>query len=127
MTRANRDKPMDKNYLKCVCKVVVILIFSECHAGAQVSGRAILSVASIRVAAPETVVFRHAVDRCSDDDIPDYPARAVRLADGKVAVLATHFRGRFFIGPDILSLHRGCEILYQGADDPDPAHFDDRQ
>ncbi|MEI2594612.1 hypothetical protein, partial [Pediococcus acidilactici] len=44
------------------------------------------------------VVFHWKNDRCSDDNIPDSPARAFRSADGTVNLYATHYINRSMSG-----------------------------
>lgn len=64
--------------------------------------------------------------RCEVSDIPDSPARAIRLASGEVQLYATHYQNRVESGPDLLHLRRGCQVVLEGARNDDPAAFDDR-
>jgi hypothetical protein len=59
-------------------------------------------------------------------DIPDAPARAVRLADGTVQLYATDSRNRVESGPGLLALRHGCASLLKGAGNDDPGAYDDR-
>ncbi len=85
-----------------------------------------LAALTVTVAGDPVVVFRHDRDGCGRYDKPDVPARAVRLADGTVALFAPHFDNRALRGPDLLSVRPDCAITFEGAEDPDPARFSDR-
>lgn len=63
---------------------------------------------------------------CDATDIPDAPARAVRLADDAVQLYATDQRNRLDGGPDLLHLRHGCTSVLAGAGKDNPAAFDDR-
>ncbi len=71
-------------------------------------------------------VFRWAEQRCSEDWIPDSPARAFRRSDGSILLMATHFTNGVMTGPDFARLHPDCTRTSRGAENPDPAAFDDR-
>lgn len=92
------------------------------------AGRAVAQVPAlaVAVAGEPVVVFSHDRDGCDRLDKPDAPARAVRLADGTVALFAPHFDNRALRGPDLLSVRPDCAITFEGAGDPDPARFSDR-
>jgi hypothetical protein len=64
--------------------------------------------------------------RCDAADIPDTPARAIRLADGTVQLYATEKLNRLDRGPNLLTLRHDCAVVYQGGGKDDPAAFDDR-
>ena len=80
----------------------------------------------VRVAGPLETVHAYARDRCGLRTIPDSPARALRRADGSIALIAAHFRNRFLTGPDFDSLLPNCVPVSAGAESADPAAFDDR-
>lgn len=80
----------------------------------------------VEVAGPAVTVFSHARDACAADDIPDAPARAVRLASGAVLLFAPHFTNRLLRGPDLLRVRPDCRVVYRGGENDDPAAFDDR-
>lgn len=63
---------------------------------------------------------------CDRRDIPDAPARAIRLADGKVQLYATDQVNRLNAGPDLLHLRHDCAVIMKGAASDDPAAYDDR-
>jgi len=73
-----------------------------------------------------SVVFSWALQRCSDNDIPDAPLRALRLANGQVFALDSHFDTRRFLGDDLNSIKRDCTIIYKSRESADPAEFADR-
>jgi len=72
------------------------------------------------------VVFRHSSDACDPNDIPDAPARALRVADGSVAVFAANQQNRVLRGPDLLSVRPDCAVVFAGSWAADPAQYDDR-
>jgi hypothetical protein len=70
-------------------------------------------------------VFAHAGEACDANDVPDAPARAIRTHRG-VQLYATQLLNRRLVGPDLDHLRQDCHAVYQGAQDDDPAKFDDR-
>ena len=63
---------------------------------------------------------------CNAADIPDAPARAVRLADGTVQLYAADQHNRLNSGAGLLQLHHDCTSVLEGGGKNDPAAFDDR-
>ncbi len=63
---------------------------------------------------------------CDARDVPDAPARAVRLADGTVQLYATDRENRVSTGPDLLHVRHRCAVVYRGAGNDDPGAYDDR-
>jgi len=88
--------------------------------------RAEPSALTVAVAGAPVTVTSHAHGACDADDIPDTPARAVRLASGEVLLFALHFRDRLLRGPDLLSVRRDCRVVFTADANDDPAAFDDR-
>ena len=82
---------------------------------------------SVRLRPDETVTFRWTTDRCSDNDIPDAPARAFRDLDGAVRLLATHYDNRVFTMVNGALKHVDCRGVLDSPGDPDPAHYRDRR
>ncbi len=80
----------------------------------------------LAVAGPVTTVFSKAREACDALDIPDAPARAIRVASGKVQLYTTHFHNRRFVGSDLLAVAGDCRIVFAGDERDDPAAFDDR-
>lgn len=80
----------------------------------------------LRVAGPPETVFEYARDKCDGSDIPDAPARAVRLRSGQVQLYAPHWRNRVLSGPSLLQVRPDCRIVYAGAERDEPAAFNDR-
>lgn len=75
-------------------------------------------------ARPETV-FRWAAQRCSDMNLPDSPARALRTRSG-VMLMAAHFINIPLLGADFDHLAPSCAASSQGAEIADPTRFLDR-
>ncbi|WP_376094483.1 hypothetical protein ACE7GA_01210 [Roseomonas sp. CCTCC AB2023176] len=76
--------------------------------------------------APVETVFRWATQRCGDMHLPDSPARALRTADGGIALLAAHFLNIPLLGRGFEDLAPACGTESRGAENPDPAAFSDR-
>ncbi len=66
-------------------------------------------------------------DGCTPSDIPDVNARAVRTADGSVALTALHFINRALRGPDLDHLKIDCNVVLSSAQSADPAAYDGRR
>ncbi len=62
---------------------------------------------------------------CGALDMPDAPARAVRLATGGVQLYATSSLNQVESGADLLHLGHRCPVVMEGASD-DPAAFNGR-
>ena len=84
------------------------------------------SAPQIDPAAGPEVVFEWAVQRCDDWDIPDAPARAWRDATGRVHLVAGSENSRAANGPDLDTVSHRCAVLHRGAEDDDPATWNDR-
>jgi hypothetical protein len=80
----------------------------------------------LEVAGPPVPAVAGARPGCDGDDIPDTPARAIRLATGQVQLYASHFRNRVDSGPDLLHVVHRCPVVLAGANDDDPAAYNDR-
>ncbi len=80
----------------------------------------------LEVVGPSASAIAGARPGCDADDIPDSPARAIRLATGETQLYATHFRNRVESGPDLLHLVHRCPVVMAGANNDDPAAYDDR-
>ncbi|WP_155642315.1 hypothetical protein [Pseudomonas alabamensis] len=72
------------------------------------------------------VVFNWKTDRCSDDNIPDSPARAFKSADGTVNLYATHYINRSMTGNSLDSVKQSCEIRFEAKMDSRPQLYDAR-
>lgn len=71
-------------------------------------------------------VFVWKRDRCEPNDIPDSPARAIRLSDGNIAFVAAHYTNQLSLGSSFKSLKRRCDTRSLGHNDSEPAKFNDR-
>ncbi len=71
-------------------------------------------------------VFTWAESRCADNDVPDTPLRAVRLADGKVVAFSTNYVNRRFLGDSLSAIRRQCQIVFSGKESDDPKDYSDR-
>lgn len=74
---------------------------------------------------PETV-YSWTNQRCEDIDIPDAPARALRLLSGKIVLIAPHYNNRILAGDGFAHLAKDCGISGSGHELADPSKFDDR-
>lgn len=80
----------------------------------------------LAVAGDTTTVFSKARNACDPVDIPDAPARAIRVASGTVQLYAAHLYNRRLVGPDLLHLSNDCRIVFLGGERDDPAAYDHR-
>ncbi|AJE22088.1 hypothetical protein [Azotobacter chroococcum] len=65
-------------------------------------------------------------DPCGNMSIPDSPARAIRLRNGELALMASHFTNVPLRGRDLKNLNVACEAAVRPALNPDPEAFNDR-
>jgi hypothetical protein len=73
---------------------------------------------------PEEVVFQYTQDGCMEGDVPDGGARAVRLSDGSILLIAGDAPFNFAdVGPDFWSLKRRCAPTLVSADSPIASTF----
>jgi len=73
---------------------------------------------------PEEAVFQYKRDGCVEGDIPDGGARAVRLSDGSILLIAGDAPFNFAdVGADFWSLKRRCEPTLVSADNPAASAF----
>jgi hypothetical protein len=75
---------------------------------------------------PAQPVFDTRTQSCERIDIPDANPRAFRDYRGEVHLIATHFVARAMRGPGLDRLTRDCRVIYRSPEDPDPAHYQDR-
>ena len=81
----------------------------------------------VRITSAEETVFDWSRDACERRDIPDFPARAFRDADGQVNLFATHYVNRRSVGPSLNSVKHRCDVVLRSGFNADPARFDDRE
>jgi hypothetical protein len=81
----------------------------------------------VRAVGPEEMVFDYSTMKCSDEDIPDQPARAFRDSLGRVQLIDSHASVRRKIGPNLSSVQHKCPIVMDSHGNQDPAAFDDRE
>lgn len=76
----------------------------------------------------EETVFQYTRDHCSDYDVPDTPARAIRLADGSLMLSDGDEPQNFALfGPDFNSLHRSCNPTLISERDFDPRTYNNAE
>ena len=82
----------------------------------------------VRQAAPEATVFDWSRDKCTNDDIPDQPARAFRDASGTINLVDTHFTGWRNTTSDMTTLtHRCSPLMMTSGNNSDPSKYDDKE
>ena len=93
-----------------------------------VSGAAAQTKPALRleIIGEQTPAIGDPAQTCDASDIPDAPARAIRLDDGTVQLYASDQVNRVDRGADLLHLRHDCTIVLQGAHRDDPAAYDDR-
>ena len=80
----------------------------------------------IEVVGPPEPLYPGKWPKCDAGDIPDAPARAIRTHDGGVQLYVSNQVNRLEIGRDLTHLRHDCTIVLKGAENDDPAAFDDR-
>lgn len=87
----------------------------------------------LAIAGPPERAIEGARPGCDATDIPDAPARAIRLATdpvlhrpAEVQLYATDSRNRVERGPGLLQVRHDCTVVMTGAGQDDPAAFNDR-
>ena len=79
----------------------------------------------VRQLAPETVPFDWSANKCTNDDIPDQPARAFREANGTINLVDTHHTGWRNTTPDLATLtHRCSPLMMTSGNNSDPSKYD---
>jgi hypothetical protein len=99
-----------------------LLALSALASSADRKGQSSMT-ALITAAAREEVV--RSGDPCRVMAIPDSPARAMRLQDGQLYLLATNNRNVPAIGQNFASATASCRSVGMGQEDADPYAFDD--
>lgn len=79
----------------------------------------------LRIAAEPIAALAEHPAACAPEDIPDAPARAIRLRDGTVQLYASDQINRVNRGPDLLHVQHDCTVVLRGAGSDDPAAYDD--
>ena len=83
---------------------------------------------TVRQIAPETVPFDWSVHKCTNDDIPDQPARAFREANGTINFVDTHHTMWRFTTTNLTTLTRRCSpVMMNSHNNTDPAMYDDKE
>ena len=82
---------------------------------------------NIQITGANTQVFKaDPAKGCGPTDIPDGPARAVRLADGTILMMASSAENFPFRGKSIETMQKSCQALFHGQENDDPRAFNDR-
>ena len=82
----------------------------------------------VRQIAPEATVFDWDRDKCTNDDIPDQPARAFREANGTINLVDTHHTGWRNTTPDLTTLNHRCSpLMMTSGNSSDPSKYDDKE
>jgi hypothetical protein len=77
-------------------------------------------------AGPEQLLISNRDSSCTESQLIDSPARALRRSNGSLVLYATHFNNWYMTGQDWKSIKPVCASSVKGAENPDPAAADDR-
>ena len=80
----------------------------------------------LTIAGEPHIVYDWARDRCDETDIPDSGMRAFRDNEGLIRLFSTWSVNRALVGKTFDTLRRDCLVSYRGAENDDPAAFNDR-
>ena len=80
----------------------------------------------LELAGPDVPAISNAHPGFGGRNIPDAPARAIRLRSGEVQLYAADQDNRLNTGPDLLHVRHRCPVVLRGAGNDDPAAYDDR-
>ena len=105
-----------------VLKALFLLLVVLCAAIPAVAQPSLI----VKVESGPTSALLNQELTCDPIDIPDTPARALRLKNGSVQLYATNRDNRVDSGPDLLHLEHRCPVVYRGRGEADPAAYDDR-
>ena len=72
--------------------------------------------------------FDWSAQKCTNDDIPDQPARAFREANGTINVVDTHHTVWRFTTTNLTTLTRRCSpVVMSSHNNTDPSMYDDKE
>lgn len=72
------------------------------------------------------LVFEWKKNKCSENNIPDSPARAFRSKDGRVFLYATHYDNVALVGNNLNNVTPSCKHKFSASMDKNPENFDAR-
>lgn len=113
MTRHHRYRL----FVSFVNAIAILLLCNSISVQAQTS---------VSVFGGVETVFRWREARCGDHHLPDSPARALRLADGRILLTASQFTNIPFIGTDFQDLRPACDLSSRADENSDWRQFNDR-
>jgi hypothetical protein len=83
---------------------------------------------TVRQIEPETVPFDWSVQKCTNDDIPDQPARAFREANGTINFVDSHHTVWRSTTTNLTTLsHRCSPVVMNSHNNTDPSMYDDKE
>ena len=104
------------------CRALLVLgLTASCAEAAS------LPQVSLTLTGNPQVVFDMNRESCDPPDVmPDVNPRAFRDSNGQIVFFALHSINRVLRGPDLSHLKLDCHIVLDSGNDPDPAHYNDR-
>ena len=82
----------------------------------------------VRQVGPESVPFDWSANKCTNDDIPDQPARAFREANGTINLVDTHHTGWRNTTSNLVTLNHRCSpLMMTSGNNGDPSKYDDKE
>jgi VCBS repeat-containing protein len=109
--------------LRSAVLALVIALGAAVPAGAYV-----FNDPTVRQLSPETVPFDWSAQKCTNDDIPDQPARAFREANGTINFIDTHHTMWRNTTSNLVTLTHRCSPIMMGShNNTDPSTYDDKE
>jgi hypothetical protein len=83
---------------------------------------------TVRQIGTETVPFDWSAQKCTDNDIPDQPARAFREASGRINFVDTHHTMWRRTTDDLVTFSHPCSpVMMNSGNNTDPSTYDDKE
>jgi hypothetical protein len=108
-------------WLTCACALTLLL-------AAAPAGAYVFNEPAVRALSAESVTYDWSAQKCTNDDIPDQPARAFRDSTGVINLVDTHHTMWRNTTTNLVTLtHRCSPIMMGSGNNTNPAMYDDKE